>query len=614
MDGATLHVLSCTLFKESDTPSILRALRHGAPAEGENRTLLLFCDLAASSVKIRPHDLPMAKKLQSGVMAMNARRPGTFLLLVRNRAWDDAARMYLGEEQRSSCREIIARLLDGQQPEASFLLSTVSDENLASRYARVLFSPLSLAFTPDTPPRMEKTLLATGSDCMTARVLIANEYPRPVLSRLLSLGFSLSSLQSAKEDRLRRKGQAPLSAPTLYTAKALIASDGSTKGSAPLIEGCFFVQRSAALSSLFRAHRLCCLRGRNFADFLPLIQIPLLFLSALLGLPWLAALCVLLPEAWALLHPRLLPGALLRLALLPLTALTTLDALFCRLLAHSPLVRLRVPQSLLSPQGCALFGAALLPVALHGAQALVALLPVCLIWFAAPLIIPALHAPAIERIPLSEVERADLLSLCKSAYFDSQHTPASLAMQMLAACSGAMLGLLEPDEAARQAEKLLCALPDAPLSAIDHAALLASAQALRERMSSCDAASRDLPRRIELRALALELKLTEGTLCSLLAQARGEAAYVPGGMQTAHPLDLLFLPLPPARRSPRHALTLPLTHPHTYLLSHSPDTNQAYPASIELFLSLCASALDHPFYALLTRSPITGPYIPLLLI
>jgi len=61
-----------------------------------------------------------------------------------------------------------------------------------------------------------------------------------------------------------------------------------------------------------------------------------------------------------------------------------------------------------------------------------------------------------------------------------------------------------------------------------------------------------------------------------------------------------------------HSLTLPLTHPHTYLKRRPFKENAEADDPVGFFLSLSASALSHPFYALLLRSPVAGPYMPLL--
>ena len=619
MDGAVLHVLHAELGSGLQVADILRAMRHASSGETAHCVLLL-CDLSSAAAQELPGDAPLLRSLQSGVMAMNARSRGEFHLLVRRRVWDDAARAYLGAERKTSCRETVARLAAGGETEEAFAAATLSPAALQSRFSYILFSELALCCTPDTPKRMVAALEHAGCGCLGAQVIEAKPFPQTALARLCAAApFSLSPLHAAREDRLRRKGQYSADAPTLYTLKALAASLIEPPRSVPVAADCFFVRRQMpVLPAFFRKHRARCLHGGTLHALLPLAQLLLLFLSALTGLPWLTALALLPPELWALVHPRQLPGALTRLALLPLTALVSLDALLCRGLSRSRLLRLRVPDSLLTPQGCTLFGAVLLPVALHSAQALVSLLPVCLLWLAAPLVVPALDAPTMERIPLASNQIKQLRTMAGSAFFDSVNAPASPALGMLSACAGCMLGLLEPDEAARQAQTRLAALEDRPLAAHELSALLASAQFLRERMSDCDAALRELPAGIEQRALSLPLKPSSGRLGALLAAAK-QAIPAPQALgQMARsgipePHDLLFLPMDSTRRTPVYPLSLPLTHPHTFLrrqlLEKNAPTFLPNPASRALFLA--AAALGHPFHALLMRSPVTGPYMAL---
>ena len=152
-----------------------------------------------------------------------------------------------------------------------------------------------------------------------------------------------------------------------------------------------------------------------------------------------------------------------------------------------------------------------------------------------------------------------------------------------------MLDVLEPDEAARQTQALLAAGP-AVDSPVEHAALLVCAQFLRERMADCDAALRALPAQLEDYA-----RKKAGTLPPFPSASQSD------------PLCSLFLPLGPARRMAQHAMTLPLTHPHTYLKRLLPDGNPAG-EPLARFLALAAAALDHPFHALLLRSPVAAPY------
>lgn len=594
MDRSLLHVVAFALRTQADADGALRHLRRLCP-DSAAHTLLLFADFHAAGAASLPEDAPLLRRLQSGVMAMNARRPGRFLLLARRRVWDDASRQYLGWEQPLSCREVIAQLLSSGQTSAVFDAATVSPASLAGRFDAVLFSDMGLACTPDTPPRMLAALERSPCGRVAAAVRQPRAYPETTFARLVrTCGFSLSPVSAARETLLARDALLPAGNPTLYTAGALADSLRVPVRSSPAAEACFFMSRMPpTLRALLLAHRLHALRRADLRSFLPVLQFALLVLSTLYGAPLLTGLA-LAPEALALLRPRLLPGALLRTALLPLTAAVSLDALLCRLFARARRLRLRLPRSLISAQGCALVGAALLPPALISAQALVFLLPILLLWLGAPLLLPALASPTLERIPLTEDQRAQLRTLAKSAYFDAaQAESAPPALRMLAACAGCMLGMLEPDEAARQAQALLASGP-AVDSPSEHASLLVSAQFLRERMADCDAALRALPAQIE-------------------AYAREKAGALPPFLSAAPgtPLDALFLPLGPARRMAQHAVTLPLTHPHTYLkrlLSGAgPDGDP-----LARFLALAAAALDHPFHALLLRSPVAAPYAPLL--
>lgn len=590
MDRSLLHVVSFALRTQADADDALRQLRRLSAGDAAH-TLLLFADFHAANAASLPDDAPLLRRLQSGVMAMNARRPGRFLLLARRRVWDDASRQYLGWEQPLSCREVIARLLQSGQSSAVFDAATVSPASLKGRFDAVLFSGMELSCTPDTPARMLAVLDRTPCGRVAAPVRHPRAYPETVFVRLVrTCGFSLSPVSAARETLLARDGLLSADSPMLYTAAALIASLDAPVTASPKVKGCFFMRRTPlTLAACFSAHRLHALRSADAVSLLPLAQLALLVTSALSGAPLLAALA-LVPEALALLHPRLLPGALLRTALLPLTAAVSLDALLCRLFARSRWLRLRLPDSLVSAQGCMLMGAVLLPLAIASVQALVFLLPILMLWLGAPLLLPALDSPTLERIPLVEDQRAQLRTLAESAYFDAaQDVHAPSALRMLAACAGCMLGVLEPDEAARQTQALLAAGP-AVDSPVEHAALLVCAQFLRERMADCDAALRALPAQLE-------------------EYAREKAGTLPPfpGASQEDPLCALFLPLGPARRMAQHAITLPLTHPHTYLKRLLPDGNPTGDP-LARFLALAAAALDHPFHALLLRSPVAAPY------
>ena len=210
-------------------------------------------------------------------------------------------------------------------------------------------------------------------------------------------------------------------------------------------------------------------------------------------------------------------------------------------------------------------------------------------------------------------------TLAESAFFDSERIKSTPPVRMLIACSGCMLGLIEPDEAARRVEKLLGSLSQDTLSPGGLAAMLCAAQYLRQRMSDCDAALRKLPADIEAAALRMPLEKAAGTLSLLLAAARGDMSSEQAAGRLAEagvppPVDLLFLPLQRAKTSPVYPVSLPLTHPHTFLKKQllAKDAPVFLPEPAIKGLFLAAAALDHPFLALLERSPVTGPYMPLL--
>lgn len=621
MEQSLLFVLHAVLHSDAQIGSILRMARQTHPA-GSKHSLLLLCDLPDAGAAALPGDAPLLRRLQSGIMSMNA-RSGGFLLLVRRRKWNDAQRVYLGEHQTPSCRQTIAQLLDRGDTDAAFDAATVSPASLKGRFSHVLFSDISLCCTPDTPARMMKALDSTHAGCIAARILEKQTFPQTTLARLCAAApFSFSPFLSSQCSRLDKKGQCPPDAPTLYAANTLITSSETPDCAVSAAQNCFFVRRhSQTLPDFFIAYRYLCLTDSLFHALLPLFQMALLFLSAASGLPWLTALALLPAELWALLHPRQLPGALLRLSLLPLTACISLDALLCRLFARSKPLRPRMPPSLISPQGCTLWAAMLLPAALYGAQALSALLPVCLLWLAAPLIIPALDAPTLERIPLNSSQKKQLHLLAESAFFDSESAEIQPPMRMLILCCGCMLGLIEPDEAARRIERLLGIFSPDALSLSGFAAMLCAAQYLRQRMGDCDAALRDLPAKVESAALGRPLEKNTSRLRSFLAAARGE---IPSAQAVDHlskpdtpePLDLLFLPLESAKASPVYPLSLPLTHPHTFLRRQlfAKEAPVFLPEPTLRVLFLTAASLGHPFLPLLERSPVTGPYMPLLLI
>lgn len=606
MESTLLHVVFLVLEDDSSAAHALRRARH---LLADGCAVLLFADLPPAAGQIMPGDAPLIRSLQSGVMALERRRPGSAFALVRHRAWNSAERRYLGAGQEISVREAVARLLVHGASPVSFAAATVSPASLRGCCRAVLFSDVTLCCTPDTPMRMYRALEQAGG-AVGAPVLHQHAFPETVLARLAGQNdVHLSPLLAAKAHALARRSLCPDGCPLMLSAQALPGFLLDPRGAVPAAKGCFFVStRAVTLRALYARHRMHTLRAMDAHAIVPLVQTALLFLSAASGLPVLAG-TALLPEGYFAVHPRGWPGVLLRTALLPLTALVSLDAMLCRLFARSPALRIRVPDGLIGAYGCVLAGAALLALAVSGVQALAVLLPVSLAWLSAPLLLPALESPAIERIPLTDRELSLLRTLAEGAYFDAaQHHAAPPALQMLTACAGCMLGLLEPDEAGRQIQALLHHRP-AMRNPAEHAAVLVCAQALRERMSACDAALRELPAQLDELVLAQPQPEASGLLGAWLRAAHAKEGAQPLVHRAGGALDFLFLPLQPVRRMARSEISLPLTHPHTFLRSRLLNDDISPSGR---FLGLAAAALQHPFYPLLTRSPVTGPYAALL--
>ena len=611
MEKQLVHVVSFTLRSEESVRAILSHLGRLIPRQQMLRcNLLLFCDLPDAPAARLPEEEPVLRQLLQGITAMNARLKGCFSLLVRSRVWDNASRQYLGAGQALSPRQVIAQLLARGKTPAAFDSASIDPASLKGKYDAVLFSSEQWTCTPDMPMRMLSALDSACEGAVGARVLSRDAYPRSVLSRLCAPGcFSFSPVCCAQKYALLRRQRCPAQNPVMYTAAALASEMAA---SVPLAKDCFFVQKQPpTLRWLLEEYRHLCRTQESAWLLLPWLQLFALFLSALTGFPILAA-AALIPEIGSLVHPRQWPGMLLRTAFLPLTALLSLDALLCRLFARSPLLRIRVPESLLSPTGCMLTAGLLLPAAFLSVHALAVLLPIALLWLSTPLLVQALDRPTLERIPLDAQDLSHLHSLAEGAYFDAaQAASPSPALSVLTACAGCMLDLLEPDEAARHALNLL--ETDIPCrAAAEQAALLASAQYLRERAQDCDAALRPLPERLEALVLAAPPEGT-GVLASLLRAVHDEAFFSMTEEENTDPMDRLFLPLGPAKETAQHPLSLPLTHPHTFLsrqlLETSDKRADMSDHALGRFLFLAAAALGHPFYALLLRSPVAGAYV-----
>lgn len=609
-------------------------------------SLLLICDLPDSDAAKTPEDDALIRLLQSGTMSADPLLSGRLLLLVRRRVWDDAARAYLGAGQPVPPWQVAAQLLTGGQTDTAFEAATFSPASLKGQYGTILLMSDVLACTPDTPVRMVRALEASGKPCLRGRILPFRPPEETALSRLACAGFDLSPLLEAHALRLRRQHLALPGDATVFSAAsfAALAHGNMPASPCPLAEDCLFVRSSpetpGALLRSLRARQASAFgalarerdnphaRLHAAIALLPLAQLLLLLLAALLGSAPLAALTVLVPEGYALLHPRLLPGALVRLALLPARAMCAFDAGMARLLARSPRFRVELSPGAMGAPGCALIGAALLALAFRTIYALAPLLLVCLLWLSAPLLFPALASPLHEKVPLDAQERAQLSSLAEASFYtlSGEESPPRL---MLAACAGCMLRLLEPDEAARRVSSLLARLEEAPpaLGAGDIACLLASAQYLREQMGDCDAALRPLPAQLDALARAMPEPVENGPLAAFLSLCRagdasGEAldalrARLPlhsdegsGSPGALKPLDALFLPrVLPAHASPA---LMPLTHPHAFLRSQLLESDADGTDAVDRFLVL-AAALGLPFGPLLLRSPAVAPYAPVLM-
>lgn len=647
-----LRVLCAEAASPAQARSLLRRARLMlAPKEA----LLLICDLPESDAAKAPEDDALIRLLQSGTMSASRLCSGRLLLLVRRRVWDDAARAYLGAAQQTSPAQVAAQLLTRGQADAAFEAATFSPASLKGQYDAMLLMSDALFCTPDTPGRMAAALEKSGLSYLCGRILPFRPLEETALSRLGRAGFDLSPIAEARQDRLGRQGLSLPGEATIYSSEAFpaLAQGAFPQTPCPVAEDCLFVRRepdtpgsllralrarqARALGDLFLAPKEAGVRLAAAEALLPLVQLALLLLAALTGSAPLAAAVVLVPEGYALFHPRLLPGALVRLALLPARALCSFDALMARLLSQSPRFRVELPSGAMGVPGCVFAGAALLTLALRTVYALAPLLFAGLLWLSAPLLFPALASPLRERIPLDEPERAQLSSLVEASFYRLDSTPDEgipAPRLMLAACAGCMLRLLEPDEAARRVSALLAPLEAAApaLAAGDMACLLASAQYLRERMGDCDAALRPLPAQLEALALSLPAPKDEGLLSGFIrvckagdtsaASLNALRAFVPpsfgkgqkgGSISAVKPVDALFLPH--GLRAPSSPALMPLTHPHAFLraqLLEAGEPSADESTAVDRFLVL-AAALGLPFGPLLLRSPVVAPYASVLM-
>ena len=597
----------------------LTALRRALPRSAEpGGAVLLLCDLPDAPLEHMPQDALLLRKLQSGVMSVAQRRRGCAMLLVRRRVWDDASRLYLGRGQRTPAREVVSQLLTAGQTDAVFEAASVSPHSLRGRFDAVLLADASLSFAPDTPRRMLAALRETGASIVRAPVLHPPREAEPLVTRLLRKGFTLTPLLP-KPDAL----------PLLATPEAL---GRPLPQVVPSAGDCPFVAReqtdmATLLSRAHESYRRC---EGGWPLLAPVLTLAALLLAAASGNAVLACLALILPELHALRRPSQLPGALVRLTLLPALAASALDARLARLFARSPGLRIALPGAAQSPAACTVWGALLLPLAAAGVDALVPLLPVSLLWLLAPVIVRALDSPVRERIPLSDDERLLLRGEAEALFHALQdEAPSDPAQRMLSHCGACLLGTLEADEAARNVQALLPALKAqlADAHAIPRACALTCAQLLRERMGQCDAALRPLPGELESLVLASPAPKGDGLLARLLCAAlREDSTPLRGAAGTDAPANVLFLPAHLLRIAKPSPALLPLTHPHTYLARRAlpPDHPLAEDEKTLLrlsaeerelrYLALADSVLDGAFAALFARSPVASPLFPAVLV
>ena len=92
MRMALLTVLHAAPADMAQAEQAVTAVRRALPrAMQPGSAVLLLCDLPDAPAQTMPQDALLLRRLQSGVMAIDRRRPGCAMLLVRRRVWDDAA-------------------------------------------------------------------------------------------------------------------------------------------------------------------------------------------------------------------------------------------------------------------------------------------------------------------------------------------------------------------------------------------------------------------------------------------------------------------------------------------------------------------------------------------
>ena len=591
-----LHVIRLPLKNPQQIAAALRNARLSCERAKAPVTTLFFCDLPDGSAAQLPGDSDLIRCVQSGVMSMNARRPGMYLFLVRGRRRCNALKTYLGEHQSPCAKTALCRLLSGEA-HGRFEASNVSPSSLTGAFDAVLITHATLRVTPDLPARMHEALQKSSEAALRAEIVIPRRLEEPLLARLLREGFSLDA--PVAHDNTRE----PLAA--IYAAGALGGAFPARTA-----QGCRFVlDAPPTLEDLFFLSLLDDLRDGDKRFLSAPLRLAALLACALFGWQWPALAALFLPELPALMRPRHLPGALVRLCLLPRRALTAVNAWLCRRFSLTAFC----VQCSCTAGSAVFFGLLLLFLALRSAGALAALLPVSLLWIGAPAIERALSLPVRERIPLDEDEENTLRRLTLDAA-RALSPEAKSPEHLLAACALCMLGELEADEAARRAEGMLDQL--VPAASFDAACCLYAAQFFQENMTQCDAALRGLPTALEACARAYRPRGGEGRLGALLRIAQEnlsgeEAENLLRTAGTGDAMDGLFL-----RTAPDVPALFPITHPHTYLHQAATDAEKSDPPSetekANRFLVLACAALGAPFYPLLLRSALIAPYAPFL--
>jgi len=594
-----LHVVHLILKTPQQIAHALRDVRLCRERAQLPAVTLFFCDLPDAQAVQLPGDADLIRCVQSGVMSMNARRPGAYLFLVRRRMRCNTLMMYLGEHQTPSVRETMHTLLNGIRVDR-FEASNISPASFLSAFDAVLITHAALRMPPDLPARMADALHKSGKPALLGEIILPFRREEPVFARLLREGFSLLP------PGVNRLESEPLAA--IYDAAALGGSLPQTAAA-----GCsLLLDHPPVLSDLFFLAGISYTRAGSLRFLFPAAQLAALLVCALFGWQWPALAALILPELYSLFHPLKLPGALVRLCFLPRHALTAINALLCRRFAASSFL----VQCAGSSGACVVFGMLLLFLAVRSVGALAALLPVSLLWLSAPMAERALSLPARERIPLNDAQQKTLRMMAADAFAALSPDAASPA-HALAACAACMLSELEADEAARRVQGMLGCL--VPGSAFDAACLLCAAQYFTDQMGRCDAALRALPSALESLARAYAPQEDEGFLGAFLRIALSNLPSPKGASQLAHasaksPLDHLFF-----RAMPDLPALFPVTHPHAFLkhAAHDPDgKKKSVPLSetekANRFLVLSCAALDAPFCPLFLRSAAIAPYTAVL--